>query len=449
MGAGSACVRWVPCECGRRSVVHDHAVQTAVEVDKVDLAGLVLAEGRDLERSLQHLLGGDRALVDLQREETPRADITEDVDAHQVRLERAAVDIAAGDRAAEGVVVLGDRLDEPRLVAAGRDAVTALHDVPAVVLPAERVAGLAVDLLPGALADVTDVEIAIGSVEAEAPGVPQPVGPDLGEPLARGDPPVRERVVRRDGVRFAFRRIGIHVQAEDLAQQRLPILTVAVRIAAGSAIAKAKVEVAVRTEGQLSAVVVAVGLLNDQQHSLAVRIGGLALGGRGQLRQDGRAIGEAALVDEQASVGLEVRVEGEPQQTLFPATPDATGQVNEGLRSQRAVGLDHTDHASLLVDEQSPAAVARVGNVDRVVETLHDALEAQVIRAGRKRRVGGAGDRGAWLVRGGSAAAGARFDRRGGGAPDQDGTEDHYQGRPPGSGAERWDLAKEDPRAGG
>src|SRR5688500_1643870 len=93
----------------------------------------------------------------------------------------ATIDVAAGDRAAERVVVFGNRLGKPLRVAAllGLKAMASFDDVPAPILAA--LAGrLKVDPLVAVLADVGDVQIAGGAVEGEAPGVAQPVRPDLG-----------------------------------------------------------------------------------------------------------------------------------------------------------------------------------------------------------------------------------------------------------------------------
>ena len=131
---------------------------------------------------------------------------------------RAAVDVAAGDRAAERVGVLGDREDVVRRRrAAGDAAVLALHDVPAVVAAARARVEFAVDLLVAILADVGDEEVAGRAVEADPPRVAQAPGPDC-VGAGRAD----ERVVRRDRVIAVRRRtrVPFDVDAQDLAEQR-------------------------------------------------------------------------------------------------------------------------------------------------------------------------------------------------------------------------------------
>src|SRR5690606_33165659 len=113
---------------------------------------------------------------------------------------------------------------------------------------AAAVGRLEVDLLDRVLADVADVEVAGQAVEAEAPRVAQAERPDL-VPDVRV---VHERIGRRDD------RAGrVDVEAEDLAEQRVPTLGVARRIPGRPAVAETDVEVAVRSEGEAAAVVVA------------------------------------------------------------------------------------------------------------------------------------------------------------------------------------------------
>src|SRR6266540_2781984 len=87
--------------------------------------------------------------------------------------------VAAADRAAEGMAVLGDRHDE----AAGAARLLALErvrpfvDIPAVILEAGARARRVVHLFPVALADVADVEVAC-LVEREPPRIAQSVARD-------------------------------------------------------------------------------------------------------------------------------------------------------------------------------------------------------------------------------------------------------------------------------
>src|SRR5262249_10885962 len=94
------------------------------------------------------------------------------------RNRTTAVHVAAGHRATLVVRVHGDREDElaARIRRSTREPRTSFVHVPAVVRErADELARAEVDLLPRALADVRDVEIACRAVEREAPRVPEPV----------------------------------------------------------------------------------------------------------------------------------------------------------------------------------------------------------------------------------------------------------------------------------
>src|SRR5439155_13919933 len=100
------------------------------------------------------------------------------VAALRCRNRRAAVDVAARDRAAVvAVVVDDDRPDEPpsrrRLLPLREDGVPLVH-APAEVRQPEA-AWEDVHLLPRVLTDVSDVEVAGCTVEGETPRVPSPV----------------------------------------------------------------------------------------------------------------------------------------------------------------------------------------------------------------------------------------------------------------------------------
>src|SRR5439155_7220287 len=122
-------------------------------------------------------------------------------------------------------------------VAPGGITVQALHDVPAEVRTAKAARPHAVDLLVAVLPDVADPQVAGLPVETEAPRVAQPIRPDL-RPVARL---AGERVVGRDPVWLGRPGIGAHVDAQELAEQGVEALPVALRIAAGAAVAHADV----------------------------------------------------------------------------------------------------------------------------------------------------------------------------------------------------------------
>src|SRR5262249_34663571 len=153
-----------------------------------------------------------------------------------IRGQRAAtIDVAAGDRRADRVVVVVDRIDDRR----ERDRtaaiviVRALAQRPAVVAPAAP-ARLVVDLLPEVLSDVADHERAGAAspriVEAVAPRVAQPEGPDLGS-CGDGNA-AHEGIVARHLISHRVRVGYRHVDAQHLAEQLLWILRAVAGIAA-------------------------------------------------------------------------------------------------------------------------------------------------------------------------------------------------------------------------
>src|SRR5262245_10778912 len=211
-------------------------------VDHVQLAGLVLAERRDRPRCIQQLLARPDAAVPSQAPEATRAEVGVEVDAAHARMGAAPVDEATGDRRAERAAVVDDRQRQTARVAAGARwvALRALHPVPAVVLAARARGRLKVDLLARTLPDVADVQVAGLAVEAEPPGIAQPVGPDLGAAAGHAD----EGVGRRHGVGAGWSD-RLDVEPQDLTEQAVRVLAVVVRIAATAAVAGADVQVAV------------------------------------------------------------------------------------------------------------------------------------------------------------------------------------------------------------
>ena len=169
----------------------------------------------------------------------------------------AAVDDAGDDGGAADVAIPGDGVSE---IGVGADVLTeavgALLDVPAVVLAELD----AVDLLPHVLADVAGPQVAGAAVEAEAPGVTQAPRVDLGPTAASG-----EGVVGGD-------RIGVtavDVEAQHFTEQGVGVLGVALRVARAAAVAEAEVQKAIWPEGQVTAVMVAVGLVEREHQRLA------------------------------------------------------------------------------------------------------------------------------------------------------------------------------------
>ena len=122
-------------------------------------------------RSRRLSVGSRKALRGRSIAQSRRTVVGEYVAADERRPGGSAVDAASDDRASLVVAVLGDRQRRGRILAtrSGAVAVAALHPVPAEVRPAGLAGPLDIDLLPRALADVADPEIAGGPVEAQPP----------------------------------------------------------------------------------------------------------------------------------------------------------------------------------------------------------------------------------------------------------------------------------------
>jgi hypothetical protein len=187
--------------------------------------------------------------------------------------------------------------------------VRSFHAIPAIIAP-PRVSLLDIDLFPEVLADVRDVEIAVRRVERESPGVTKPKVPDLS---ARPGLP-NEWIVGRNRVRGA----GIDIDAKDLSQQRAPILAVSLRISRASTVAQADVEIAVRPERELSAVVVGVGLVHEEDFALRARS---AIGvGRDEVLGHAGVSRPVGVIDVELAVRRVLRMERESQKPLLAPT---------------------------------------------------------------------------------------------------------------------------------
>src|SRR5688500_11142788 len=188
-------------------------------------------------------------------------EVAENVAAEEPGDRRAAIHEAPGDRRADTAAVFGNRWQQVQRRAAGEaGGERALEAAPAVVAAVRH----AVDLLPLGLTDVSHPERSRTPVEAPAPRVAQPGGVDLRAGLRSGPVHVAarragERIVAGDGV---GPRHG-DIDAQHLAEQRRHQLAVAdgaVLVIPAAAVADADVEEAVRTEGDVAAVVVGFGL---------------------------------------------------------------------------------------------------------------------------------------------------------------------------------------------
>ena len=337
---------------------------------EVGLAFFVLAP-----REHGHLLAGNGVVargdplhrIEGEREEFARDIVGVEVAALELRHAAAAVDEAAGDRGADGVVVFEDRIDQilTRSGAPGPEGMPPLAEVPAVV----ATAGDDVDLLVRALAHVGRPEQARRPVERHPPHVPQAVGPDL----SAGARHPHERIVGWNRVGQA-RVPAVDVDPQDGAEQRAEILGVAIRIVAGAAVAERDIEFAVGPEGEGAAVVVPERLRHHEQFLLRRRVDAAPVAGRPQPGDDrgARVVPLRGVIDEALAGVGEPRMEGQAEQpllVLLVGVDDAVAEVGEDAARLRTAAagrrLDHVDDAVLLDHEDPPRAVPRVRHEHR------------------------------------------------------------------------------------
>ena len=320
-----------------------------------------------------------------------RAVVGVEVAAVEVAEAWVADDVAADDRAAKGgaaarifVRVVEDRFGEAargrarrRWIRVGDEALAA---VPAVVGAGAaddsgRRARGDVDLLAGVLPDVGDHHVARRPIEGEAPGIAQPVGPDLVAACRRG-----EGIAGRDRVGRDLARM--RVDAEDLAQQLFGVLAVFEGIAAAAAVAERDVEVAVGAELELAAVVVGFLGVADAEDRFADRRAAAGIRAKGvevDVAFGPAGLGRAGVGRVDAAAAFEVGGWRDREHApLDFAAADQFGQVEELAR----VGGGAFDDLAFALDDQQPFRVGRArGDVDGLVE-FADRLQRR--RLGRR-----------------------------------------------------------------
>ena len=239
-----------------------------------------------------------------------------------------------------------------------------------------------VDLLFGVLADVADDQIAGAPVEGEAPRIAQPVGPDLRTPPRPG----REWIARWDRVAAT----GAGRDPQHLAEQDVRVLAIVVRVALAAAVTNADVEIAVRPELELSAVVVALAVMVDREHGPgAGYVGPVRIPACAPVLDDLNVVRAVGVVDVEPAAGLVVRRERHREQSLLAAGGvDLARDVEE--RTSLAPAANEDDDSPASLDDEQPTGVARRGGqVDRLAEHA-DPLQADAARASRVGDRGGA-----------------------------------------------------------
>ena len=175
-----------------------------------------------------------------------------------------------------------------------------------------------------------------------------------------------------------------------LPSKRGGILTTVQWIAGGAAVAQTEVEVAVRAEGDLTTIVVAVGLGQREDDLAAFCVHNCrVIRAHAVVGQHGTA-NVIAVVHEEAAVAGEVRMKGQPQQPAFGklsqrVPTDVGGHIEKGLRLQHVIN-EHLDQPGLLQQEKAATAVAGVSEVDRAVQPCGQRVQTIACGSGRDDR---------------------------------------------------------------
>ena len=182
-----------------------------------------------------------------------------------------------------------------------------------------------VDLLPGLLADICDVEVTVFAIEREAPGITEAVADDLPAcaPFGRIDP-------------------------EQLAQPLVEVLRTVPRIALGPAVAHADVEQPIRAELQLAAVVIRIGLTHEEELPCPGEVGPAV--SRAEL-DDARITLLVCVIDVEQMVFRIGRTERNRQQAALAPASDSRADVEQ--RSCDAPSFYVANRSGLLHDVET------------------------------------------------------------------------------------------------
>jgi hypothetical protein len=171
----------------------------------------------------------------------------------------------------------------------------------------------------------------------------------------------------------------IHINAHQLAQQNLCILSVVEWVAFASTVPKAEVEEAIRAKRELSGFVVeeVMNLIYHKQYSLS---GWVCLIGirRGNLefRNYGLNLSgiRADVIHEKAGILRESRVESKAQQSTLNAVDNQVADVQKRAGQNRAI-LNDLDGACLAYHEQSARAIIWLLQIKWLLQVCHYRLQ--------------------------------------------------------------------------
>ena len=191
--------------------------------------------------------------------------IAEDIETLQIRNVTPAIHIAAGNRVAHNMSVLGDGVYViGRTIRRGIEAVCTFALTPSVIL-----ADLdAIHFFPAVLPDVAHPQLPGLPVETETPRIAKSPGENpraVESSLAlRAFRIPRKRVVRR----YLVWRHPVNVHSHDRRQDIGCVLTVLLRVTAAPSVTETRLQEPIGSECEVAAVVIAGKLRNRQQDFL-------------------------------------------------------------------------------------------------------------------------------------------------------------------------------------
>ena len=164
------------------------------------------------------------------------------------------------------------------------------------------------------------------------------------------------------------------------------VLRAVLRVAAAAAVAQADVQVAVGAELHLPAVVVGVGLVDEQHLLRAGRVSQVRIACADAVAGDDGVAAVVGVVDVEIAVGGVVRMEGQAQQSLLIAAAAhqrVDVQKRRGQQRVDAVGDGDYPNVAGFLDHEEPRAVARRrGQVHRPGQTRRDELQLHGVLRG-------------------------------------------------------------------
>ena len=230
-----------------------------------------------------------------------------------------------------------------------------------------------IDFLHAILADIGEPEVAGLCVETETPWIAQAGGPDFGPYIGAAD----EWVVSGNGIRLAV-VVMIDIDANHFAEEQLHVLSVAVRVTVRAGIAHREIKVAVRTEGDAAATVIA-----GEAGNLDEAAGGFAgimkkIGGHCLFHEDGcnTVLLEGLVFQVVLPVFFELRMERDTEQAVRTGFAVSFGYLvgEEGLLFVMVGFLNQPDKADLVCDQR---CVRLTGNGPEAGEAGFDAVDAR------------------------------------------------------------------------